>query len=283
VRQTATGEAKRIESHQREDLIMTARNQHDVRTHGSERGVPTVGRSGFTLIELLVVISIIALLISILLPALGSARDAAIGIQCLSNQRSTGLGLFMYAQDQKREYLPVYYDQWINQYLGIPSSEWRYHWTQNLTRDNAYLPEKNDAMRCPGLENVSNLTNTRWDYTYGVPLWWRQAANYEFITDLYPTAQNYGELVELTEMDDAGDTPVIVDTAFRNNSAATVDQLTNQIYYADSNSSRHGLHLRHQFGANSLMGDGSARHETIDWFRSKYPFWFITQDLQLTK
>ncbi|HEX7010743.1 MAG TPA: DUF1559 domain-containing protein, partial [Phycisphaeraceae bacterium] len=58
-----------------------------------------LGRRGFTLIELLVVISIIGLLISILLPALGAARDGARTAKCLSNLRQLGLGLLAYAAD----------------------------------------------------------------------------------------------------------------------------------------------------------------------------------------
>ncbi|MCC5830518.1 MAG: prepilin-type N-terminal cleavage/methylation domain-containing protein [Phycisphaeraceae bacterium] len=54
---------------------------------------------GFTLIELLVVISIIALLIGILLPALGMARDAARNAVCLSNARQMGIGLVSYANE----------------------------------------------------------------------------------------------------------------------------------------------------------------------------------------
>jgi prepilin-type N-terminal cleavage/methylation domain-containing protein/prepilin-type processing-associated H-X9-DG protein len=56
-------------------------------------------RDGFTLIELLVVISIIALLISILLPALQQARKAARDVQCKSNQRQLGILFASYTGD----------------------------------------------------------------------------------------------------------------------------------------------------------------------------------------
>jgi prepilin-type N-terminal cleavage/methylation domain-containing protein len=57
---------------------------------------------GFTLVELLVVIGIIALLISILLPALNSAREAGHRTACLSNQRQLVLAWLQYANDNKQ-------------------------------------------------------------------------------------------------------------------------------------------------------------------------------------
>ncbi len=53
----------------------------------------------FTLIELLTVIAIIGILVAILLPALGVARERARAVQCMANQKQIGLAFFMYLSD----------------------------------------------------------------------------------------------------------------------------------------------------------------------------------------
>lgn len=72
--------------------------------------------SAFTLIELLVVISIISLLMAILLPSLGKAREQGRRATCMANLRSIGQGIYLYANDNDGRLVPgdwrVSWDVW---------------------------------------------------------------------------------------------------------------------------------------------------------------------------
>jgi prepilin-type N-terminal cleavage/methylation domain-containing protein/prepilin-type processing-associated H-X9-DG protein len=73
---------------------------------GAEMKACQMKRKGFTLIELLVVVAIIAVLISMLLPALQSAREQAKMVMCMNNFRQIGLGATYYMNDHS-DYFPA--------------------------------------------------------------------------------------------------------------------------------------------------------------------------------
>ena len=131
---------------------------------------PSRSRHGFTLIELLVVISIIALLISILLPTLSAARRAAKNSQCASNLRQLGIATVAYAGEFK-DYLPV-----LNKtttpyrFTSLIDARYIYSTSNGLVNFGSLLAAglltTPDVLYCPRWDDKSSPTFRRSNYDF---------------------------------------------------------------------------------------------------------------------
>jgi len=112
----------------------------------------------FTLIELLVVIAIIAILASMLLPALSQAREKARAINCTGNLKQFGTAIFMYSQDSGGSY-PARCGT-----AGMPAASGRRCWMYLIY---PYLGDVN-VFKCPSaLEGEPN--GGTYDHAYNLP------------------------------------------------------------------------------------------------------------------
>lgn len=131
-------------------------------------------RIGFTLIELLVVISIIALLIAILLPALNGARASARSVACLSNLKQIAIAQQTYENDHGHYTAARYSDPNPSFGVGDDAFGWRNRWEMQLQIHVWNQPKPNsgagdqwdlgtrlsqsEPFACPEQEVISSLT-----------------------------------------------------------------------------------------------------------------------------
>jgi prepilin-type N-terminal cleavage/methylation domain-containing protein/prepilin-type processing-associated H-X9-DG protein len=122
---------------------------------------PTRQRGAFTLVELLVVIGIIALLISILLPALNRAREQANAVKCAANLRSIGQGFAIYLAENKQTYPAAYVyktgEEMPIKGTGVSRTRGYIHWSSYIFGEGK-MPA--DAFTCPSLSNEGGLPPT---------------------------------------------------------------------------------------------------------------------------
>ncbi|MHB1157855.1 MAG: type II secretion system protein, partial [Phycisphaerales bacterium] len=161
---------------------------------------------GFTLVELLVVVSIIALLLAVLLPALGKAKRAAKLTVCTSQLHQIGLAFVMYSQDNN----------------NIPPAAWTEGkpWFQRLWLSNLLMPHSGstatalwdqwntkvaDPIKCPAVFQYPSDT---------VPAWWGYNSSYAYNTrwaagSLHPW--DYSGFFRLTELTRPSDLLALTD------------------------------------------------------------------------
>lgn len=134
-------------------------------SRNAKSGIHSQGILGFTLIELLVVVSIISMLVSILLPALGQARKQAQKTICLVNLKQISMGLEIYATECNDALALIYQRHWGNPRIDGLAGDGRGYYWGGLLKEQCEL--EMELFKCPSDKRKMKLN----EEFFWVPDW----------------------------------------------------------------------------------------------------------------
>lgn len=231
--------------------------------------VSLIIRKAFTLIELLVVISIIALLIAILLPALSKARESAVWIECLSKQKQIFTSTTSYAVDSNGVFIVAREDPPASAWsqVGLDESGWR-------AFEEYGFDESTDIWKCPGreFEPEFNPGNDKFNHSYqyfgGFETWHRSGSG-------SVEAQSPRTLEQATS-----EMAMVADATVQPSVGSWQPQ-ANSSYYFDMQPHGSTSDDNAPIGSNHVFGDGSGQFIGVadllpihTWGNGRQPFWF---------
>lgn len=199
-----------------------------------------------TLLELLIAISLLAVLTTMLLSALGSYRKSTEAAQCVSRLRQIGIALQAYTGDFSGKLLPRYADDvgskepkgWSRRLLSLG-----YVSDPNLFFCPSFFPKNNEAAtKSPSTVDASQ--------GYGMRTWGIPGGNWNNSTAIHKPA---------TAIEEPSRFFMVADSLWLN--------WNSQGYGITPGSVNQAVHLRHQGKANALFADGHIEAKTADYFK----------------
>jgi prepilin-type processing-associated H-X9-DG protein/prepilin-type N-terminal cleavage/methylation domain-containing protein len=201
----------------------------------------------FTLIELLLVIAVIAILASLLLPALKRAKDQASRIKCSGNQKQITVANNMYIDDNNGRF-PKYCTVWFTYLIPYIAPECKSEYEYRISHKEKML------FHCPNATTEDSWTGNSYYYSYG--------RNEHMSSDeplvSYPT----WFVQKITRVSYPSNAMTLLDAAFPN------------IYDPTKN-----LSFRHSTGINICFVDGHCDYSKYSYVIDNYPktnnkFWY---------
>jgi len=237
---------------------------------------------GFTLVELLVVISIIALLLAIMMPALQRARSSAKAVVCMTNMRQLALGLDLYQNDNKYFLPPIAMD--INGklpdmpgFLLDPASHTT--WINKLYK---YLPKPSDGKpniyMCPTFAPAIWQPDDVYSYTrtYGMQ---KPAQAWDVINIMRPKNFNSSRPCDLILVADSYTNDIGLAEKTQDYYLDQSDMFFQKKYINEPAKFRqHRIHLRHRNKGNVVFGDMHVKAmdrkqlENISWWAVEWEY-----------